>query len=296
MRRGRCSLADGRSPEVVSGSNLPYGIRVVSDRVSIFAVCASLVAVLLWAPAVAAESGRELAQRVYDRPDGRDATTQGRMILVEKGSQPRIRHMYVYRRDSEGGRVESLIRFTSPPDIENTGLLTLDHPGAESDQWIYLPALDRSRRIASSRKGGRFVGSDLYYEDLRDRPVEHDDHRLLGTESIMGAEAQVLESVPVDDSNSVYGKRVSWIHPQTLLPLRVDFFDKAGKLVKRSSVHRIEKIDGYWTVMDSTVTDLASGHQTRLIVDKIAYDRDLPDALFSRAALEDPERERAYRP
>lgn len=218
------------------------------------------------------------------------------MILLEKGSQPRVRDMYVYRRDAGEDAVQSLIRFVSPPDIEGTGLLTLDHPGEETDQWIYLPALDRSRRISSSRKGGRFVGSDLYYEDLRNRPVDQDTHRLLGTETLMGVEAQVLESVPVDPDNSVYGKRVSWIHPQTLLPLRVDFYDKAGEPIKRSVVHRMEKVQGYWTIMDSTMTDLETGHRTRLEVGRIAYDRNLPAELFSREVLEDPARERAYRP
>lgn len=245
----------------------------------------------------AVDAGQALAQKVYDRPDGNDAVSRGVMALIEPGKEPRLRQMFVFRRDAGDGTVDSLIRFSSPPDIENTGLLTLDRVGDETDQWIYLPALDRSRRIASSRKGGQFVGSDLYYEDLRDRPVEKDNHRLIGQDEVNGVACDLLESVPVDPDNSVYGKRVSCIHPQTLIALRVDFYpEKGDEPIKRSEVHRIEKLQDYWTVMDSTMTDLKSGHKTRMSVDKIIYDQSLPAELFSRQALEDPVRERSYRP
>ena len=251
-------------------------------------------------PSIADESavaGRALAQRAYDRPDGNDAASRGVMALLEAGHEPRLRQMFVYRRDAGDGTVDSLIRFTSPADIENTGLLTLDRLGDETDQWIYLPALDRARRIASSRKGGQFVGSDLYYEDLRDRPVDKDEHRLLGQEEVNGVVCDVLESIPVDPDNSAYGKRVSYIHPQTLIALRVDFYPKKGdEPIKRSDVHRIENVQNYWTVMDSTMTDLTSGHKTRMSIDKIIYDQQLPEDLFSRQALEDPARQRPYRP
>ena len=243
-------------------------------------------------------AGLELAQRVYDRTQGDDASTRGTMILEEPGRTPRVRQLYLYRQDAEDGGVRSLVRFTAPADISGTGLLTLDYPDGSSDQWIYLPALDRSRRIPSSRKGGRFVGSDIYYEDLQDRKVEMDRHRLLGEKSISGAPALLLESVPVDPENSTYGRRVSWIHESSLLPLRVDFYapGRDDAPVKRMEVSRLEQVQGYWTVMDSTFTDLGSGHRTRLVVEQVVYDQRLPDALFTSQILEDPERESAFRP
>jgi hypothetical protein len=245
----------------------------------------------------AVQQGRELAQRVYDRPHGKDSSARMVMVLLDKDSERRVRQMYIYRRDQGHGRVQSLIRFVSPADIDGTGLLTIDHSGDETDQWIYLPALDRERRIASSRKGGRFVGSDLYYEDLRDREVAMDHQRLLGKEKVLGVMCDVLESIPVNPDNSAYSKRILWIHPQILIPLRVDYFESGSKKpTKRLLVHRVQKIQGYWTVMDSTMTDLRSGHQTRLKVDAMVYDRNLPDELFSRQLLVDPSREAAFRP
>ncbi len=254
---------------------------------------------MLWLPGETHgdEAGIALATRVYNRPDGNDAASRAHMILSEKSHKPRYRKLYSYRLDKGNGESWTLLRFTEPADIKNTGLLTYNYPGKDNNQWIYLPALDRARRIAASRKGGRFVSSDLYYEDLQKREVDEDHHRILGNGKVGNIPTIVLESTPVDADNSVYSKRVSWVHEKTLMPLRVDYY-KAGnkKPVKRLKATRIKKIQGFWTVVDSTVTDLKSGHQTRMLTKAIVYDQSLPDSLFSRQALSDKSLEENYRP
>lgn len=255
--------------------------------------CAALAAHL----AVADEAGAKLAQRTYDRPDGDDVSSAVTMALTEAGRSPRQRSMIVFRLSGAGGEVSTLIRFTGPADIEGTGLLTLDAADGASNQWIYLPAMQRVRRVDSNRKGGRFVNSDYYYEDLRDRKPKLDEHRVVGRETIAGVDCDILESVPVESTNSVYLRRVSWIDKVSLLPMRVDFFEKEGdKPSKRLVVHKRERIHGYWTIMDSTMADLNEGHETRLTVDRVIYDRGLPQRLFSSKALEDERMERELRP
>lgn len=252
---------------------------------------------LLTAPVMADAAGEQLALRVYDRPNGKDSTSVVNMILTERGHSPRNRQMITYRLDKKGGEVATLIRFTEPADIEGTGLLTLDKADGDSDQWIYLPAMERVRRISSSRKGGSFVNSDYYYEDLRDRKVDQDEHRIIGRENIGGLECDVLESVPTSSGNSVYSKRISWIDPATLMPLRIDFYERrADTPSKRWELLRRGRVQGYWTVLDSAMTDLGSGHQTRLRVEWMRYDRRLPSSLFTSRALEDERVEAEYRP
>lgn len=243
------------------------------------------------------EPGAQLAQRVYDRADGKDSTALTTMTLIESGRSPRVRRLVSYRLKRKAGETAVLSRFIEPADINGTGLLTLDHPSADSDQWIYLPALDRVRRISGSRKGGRFVNSEYYYEDLRDRKPNKDQHHILRREVLNGVTCDVLESIPLDTDSSVYTKRVSWIDPTTLLPLQVDFFEKnPQEPSKRMQVKKTAKIQGYWTILDNTMTDLASGNQTRLTIDKIIYDRRLPAQLFTTQALEDEGVEEEYRP
>lgn len=248
------------------------------------------------AHAQAPADGTTLAQRVYDRPDGTDVATRFTMTLTRAGAAPRQRLAYSFRADAGNGDLQSLLRFAEPADIRDTGLLVRSKADGEVDQWLYLPALDQVRRIAAARRGGRFVGSDLYYEDLQDRRPAQDQHQLLGQETVNGQPTQILQSTPVDAAKSVYSRRVAWIHEPTLLPLRVDFYQSGTQPAKRLTVHKVEQIQGYWTVMDSTMTDLASGNQTRITVDKVSYDQGLPASLFTTQALADASIDNALRP
>ena len=239
----------------------------------------------------------DLAKQVYHRENGEDMSSQVQMVLADKGGAPRTRLLYSYAKDKGESERWTLMRFIEPADIDGTGLLTKDYPGDESDQWLYLPALGRVRVISSSRKGGRFVGSDFFYEDLRDREVEMDLHHLEGTGKIGNIVCDLLVSTPKDPSNSVYSKRVRWIHRKTLVPLRVDFYQKGSqKPVKRMIARKLKRIQGYWTVLDSTMYDLKSGHQTKLAIRTIKYDQGLPDSLFTKQGLSDAIRELRYRP
>lgn len=243
------------------------------------------------------DDGLALARRVHERPDGQDVTSLVTMSLGQEGKPPRVRQMVVFRANGAKGEVSTLIRFTDPADIQGTGLLTLDAADGSTNQWIYLPAMQRVRRVDSNRQGGRFVNSDYYFEDLKDRKPAADNHRIISREKVGSTTCEVLESMPAQPDNSVYLKRLSWIDPRSLLPLRMDFFERqADKPSKRLLVTRIEQIQGYWTVMDSTLTDLESGHQTRLNVDKVVYDRRLPASLFTSRALAEERQERDYRP
>jgi hypothetical protein len=247
-------------------------------------------------PAMADEAS-DLAQRVYDRPNGRDLTTLGRMVLTEQGHSPRIREFVTYRLDKSGGETANLIRFLDPEDIAGTGLLSIDKADGSTDQWLYLPALDRVRRISSERKGGRFVGSDLYFEDLQERKPSKDHHRLLGRQTENGILCDVLESVPLDFNDSVYRKRISWIEPATAIAQRVDYFEKDANTPSKRWLLRSKKRNlGYWTLTDSRMIDLASGHETRVVVDAALYDQKLPAKLFTAQALADESLESEYRP
>ncbi|MHB1213367.1 MAG: outer membrane lipoprotein-sorting protein [Thiobacillus sp.] len=256
-----------------------------------------LLALLFGAAAARADNASDLAQQVYDRPNGRDFTTLGRMVLTEKGRAPRIREIVTYRLDKSGGETANLIRFLDPEDIAGTGLLSIDRADGSTDQWLYLPALDRVRRISSARKGGRFVGSDLYFEDLQARIPSEDRHRLLGRQLENGILCDVLESVPLDPDSSVYRKRISWIDPATAIPQRVDYFEQAGNTPgKRWLLRGKKRNQGYWTLTDSRMIDLESGHETRMVVDVALYDQKLPAKLFTTQTLADESLESEYRP
>ena len=253
----------------------------------------------LWPLALQAQAGdgTALAEALHARPNGRDLTSVSRMALTEKGRQPRVRELVSYRFDRGRGEVVNLVRFTEPKDIAGTGLLSQGKADGSTEQWLYLPELDRVRRISGDRKGGRFVGSDLYFEDLQERKPAQDRHRLLGRETVNGVACEILESIPIDAGNSVYRKRVSWADPQTLLVHRVDYFERDETTVsKRWLLLGTKRIQGYWTVTDSQMSDLNTGHETRMTVQSATYDRKLPARLFTPQALADESIESEFRP
>jgi hypothetical protein len=242
-------------------------------------------------------AGIKLAQQVYDRPTGKDMSSRVIMQLKKKGSKPRQRVLYSYAKDMGGAERWTLMRFVKPEDVSGTGLLTLDHPGDKSDQWLYLPALDRVRRISSSRKGGRFVGSDFYYEDLMDREVGMDHHFLKGNGRIGKTRCNILISTPKKSSSSIYSKRISCIHSRTLIPISVDYYKRGVKKpVKRLRARKIKKVQGIWTVFDSTMYDLRTGHQTKLFTTKVKYNQGIGNRLFSQRSLSDDSSEKRFRP
>jgi outer membrane lipoprotein-sorting protein len=241
-------------------------------------------------------TGEELARAVYERPDGIDMASRGTMTLRGEGSRDRVRETYVYRTEAGDFESRSLIRFTEPANIAGTGLLVHNHGAQETDQWLYLPAAKRVRRVSSENRGGNFVQSDIYYEDLQDRPPTVDEHNLLGTGEYQGAAVYLLESTPRQETESAYSKRVSWIHPETLIALRIDFYQGGDAPVKRMEVQRLEQMQGYWTVMASTLTTLSTGHETIIEIESVVYDLGLPDELFSIRALSDAVFEERFRP
>lgn len=232
-------------------------------------------------------SAQALADAVFARPNGGDEVTVNQMQLLRPdGSLQRERSFVSYRRDIDALDSQVLLRFESPANIRNTGLLI---DSSADSVWLYLPALDKVRRISSRQQGGRFVQSQVYYEDLKIRQPQEDHHRLLEAGNYRGVTTQVLESMPKSASSSAYTKRVSWIHPELLVPLRVDFYEGGTEPSKRLEVVRMDEIQGYWTVTESLMTDLERGDSTRISVNSISYDTGLPGSLFTTSALASPE-------
>lgn len=280
-----------KRPEALCRSAIPQLTTLRRRQVCVLGLSA------LAGAAVASDEAARLAQQVHERPAGRDVAIASRMELLDKSGSKRVRELVSFRLERGKNDYANLVRFLNPPDIAGVGLLSLDKADGTNEQWLYLPELDRVRRIAGDRKGGRFVGSDLYYEDLQTRQPASDTHRLLGREVVMGVPCELLESTPVDAANSVYRKRVAWVDAATATVMRVDYFERSESTVsKRWTMLARKEVQGYMTVMDSKTVDLATGHETRLRSDAVRYDRKLPARLFTPQALADESLEARYRP
>lgn len=232
-----------------------------------------------------APSGQELARMVHDRYVGDDMASRQTMELVPTSGEKRVRELTVTGADRQGLR-KSIIRFTSPADIEGTGFLALETEQDETEQFLYLPALKRTRRIVAGQKSRSFVNTDFTYEDMERRPVENSEHLISGEEALGGVSCWILESRPKPDSESQYSMVRAWVAKDMLLTLRVDFFTDGQDPIKRYTVLQVENIQDIWTETKVVMEDLNSGHKTVLETRDVKYNSNIPDSAFSQQALE----------
>ena len=230
-------------------------------------------------------SGFEIANKVFHRKLGRDSRANMMMILRNKKGKERVRTFEALTLD-DGATRYSLIRFLSPKDIRGTTFLNISHDDGDSEQYLYLPALRRARRIAGSFKKRRFVNSDYTYEDLERRSPQKDVHKIIGEGIYLDKSCWILESVPKEDSRSQYSKLIQWITKDAYVPVKIDLYNKKGELAKEFIVHQIKLINNIWTVMDATMKDLLKKRETQVRVNQIEYNVGLSKNSFKVKALD----------
>ncbi len=248
--------------------------------------------IALWlflpAPLINAEttlSGRDLAQQVFDRNRGDNSASDAIMVLVDKNGHKRtrtFRNLRMLKNDLE----TQLIRFTSPADIEGTAFLTVEKPGWETDQFLFLPALRRTRRIVSSQKSSRFVNSDFTYEDMERHRVDDYTYTITGSVTTAGVDCYILETTPKPATVSQYAKTIGHIAKATLVPLYGEYFDAKGTKIKQYKVLNLEIIQKIWTESTVLMEDLKKNHQTYIKIQHIEYNTDIDPSQLSRQALE----------
>ncbi|MGZ3448925.1 MAG: outer membrane lipoprotein-sorting protein [Polyangiales bacterium] len=183
----------------------------------------------------------------------------------------------------QDGLLRTVVRFKSPAKIAGTAFLLLQRKGAPDEQWIYLPAYKKARRITSKERGAAFAGSDFTYADLERRALDDATYKKLPEETIGKDACAVVEATPKD---GVYGKVVGWLRKTDDVPLRTQFFGEDGKLAKTLFTKKIKPIDGKPIVVESRMEKAGSKHATDLRVDDVTFKTDVPDSFFTVGALE----------
>lgn len=229
-------------------------------------------------------TGEQVMRRVKERDDGEEMVADTTMKLINKRGQVRVRKVRMFRKDYRDG-VKKIIFFLEPADVRGTAFLSWDPIEGEGAQWIYIPALKKVRRIASSRRGDYFMGTDFTYEDLGEWRVEDFQHKLIGEEEIDGHGCYVVESVPKERGRSVYGRKVVWVRKDIWMIVRADFHDKSGRFIKRMTVPRVERVDGIWTAMELRMDNDKKGHKTIILIEDVKYNTGILDDMFTRRAM-----------
>jgi hypothetical protein len=237
--------------------------------------------------------GKDILTRANERDAGKNAQQTIRMKLIEKDGSTRERVTRGIGK-SFGDDRRFLLFFLEPSNVKGTALLTYDYGDAEKndDQWLYLPAMRKTRRISGGERGGSFLGTDFTFEDIKNQSrgsLADRTWKTVGKEDVDGHPCYAIEGVantPELGKELGYSKLKTYIDVEMLLMRQTDFWDASGALFKTVSIRDFQQIDGIWTACTLEAKNLKTGHSTVFTVTDVQYNTDLSDDLFSVQTLE----------
>lgn len=213
-----------------------------------------------------AEKGLAIAREADRREDGfGDYQADMTMILKNRQGQESRRQIRIRALEVSDDGNRSLLIFDTPKDVKGTALLTFTHKAGDDDQWLYLPALKRVKRISSSNKSGSFMGSEFAYEDIASQEVEKYTYKWLRDEVYDGRQCFVLERVPLDLKNSGYTRQISWLDKEEYRVFKVEYYDRKNALLKTLIISGHRKyLDRYWYPAAMEMVNHQNGKSTSL--------------------------------
>ncbi len=233
-----------------------YRLNITSALLSL---CIAMPAWTAHAADDAEAKGMEIAAEADKRDRGfGDFKVKLQMILRNKHGQQSTRNMHNITREQEGDGDKTLIVFDNPRDVKGTAFLSHTHKLNDDDQWLYLPALKRVKRISSSNKSGPFMGSEFAYEDIASQELEKYTYRYIGNETLDGVGYYKIERFPTNPKSG-YARQVVWFDTAEYRPWKIDFYDRKNELLKTLTYQGYQQyLNKYWR---ADVMDMVN-HQT----------------------------------
>jgi len=213
-----------------------------------------------------------------------DAITQVTLILVSKRGSKRKRKIEIRSAEIDK-KNKTLVRFHAPADVAGTGFLRLDLEGDDEEQYLWLPALGKVKRITGNQRNQRFMGTDLTYADLENRNLKDANLKRFPDAKVKAWDVYVVEAIPKPNNDGEYGKTVSWIHKESFVPVKVEFYDKKLKLLKTLQVDDLKKKEGNWVAMKSKIENVQKKTKTLMVINKIKFNMKLKSSEFTQRAL-----------
>jgi len=246
---------------------------------------------LLLSTAVLAETPEEKGFEIALEADRRDAgfkdyTVNMTMELRNRHGQKSIREIRSKTLEVSGDGDKSLSIFDNPRDVKGTAFLTYTHKSGDDDQWLYLPALKRVKRISSRNKSGSFMGSEFSYEDIASQEVEKYTYKWIRDEVLEGRDCFVVELYPVDRKNSGYSRQATWIDKEEYRVWKVEYYDRKESLLKTLTVDGYNKYrDRFWRAGSMHMVNHQKGKSTLLKFVDYRFATGLRDEDFSKNSL-----------
>ena len=234
----------------------------------------------------AEEKGLNIAREANQRDLGwQDNQSVMRMVLRNRQGAESIRQIRSRALEVTGDGDKTLIVFESPLDVKGTSFLTHSHARQADDQWLFLPALRRVKRIGSANKSGPFMGSEFAYEDISSQELDKYTYKYIRDEKIDGRDTFVTEQYPQYE-HSGYTRQVVWIDKQMYQPLKTEFYDRKNTLLKTLTFHDYKQYLGkYWRAHRLEMLNQQTGKSTTLTFSEFKFKNGFSNRDFDHNSL-----------
>lgn len=256
----------------------------------LLAVIFALFGVFLGAHSALAISAEDVVKKSQEAflYAGKDFSARVKMKLTSKSGGEREREMTMLRMNVPGGADQLYyMYFHKPADVKKMAFLVKKYPKKDDDRWLFIPAINMTRRIAAQDKRSSFVGSDFTYEDISGRDADDDRHEHVREEKVGNRDALVVKSTP-KGTDTDYGYKLSWIDKSNFLLLKEEYYDKRTALYRVFTAVEIKDISGHPTVVKRAMKNLETGHSTEVEFSEVAYDSRMDESIFTERYLKQP--------
>ncbi len=261
---------------------------------------AAAISLTLLGASAFAEDAHAIAKKMLDLnvPEYSSATLV--LDIVEKNGKSERRVLKEYG-GGDNGLKNVVFVFVSPASVKDTRVLQSEKKNKDDDKWVYLPSLRTTRRLGTGERSKSFVGTELTYNDMSTRKINDDTHSMISeNESVTVKSGEYgtvtyntwkIKETPVKAKARAveYAYRQLNIDKETYLPVKIQTFDRSGKLLKTMVIEKIEKTSGikgvYWLRRSVNVVNEVTGRQTHVKVQDYQFDKKISSSYFTQQFL-----------
>jgi outer membrane lipoprotein-sorting protein len=233
-----------------------------------------------------APSARAIMEGVYSQDTSKDVTLKASFTIFDKQGHS-AKKVFTLQRLGGPGESKTLVMFSAPAEIAGVKLLSISQKGAPEKQYMYIPAQQRVRSVATQERTAKFLGTDFTFEDIGERVLDDFSYKLLGdAEVVDGHKTYKIEATPVDPSKSQYKYIYFWVDQDAPVIVYAEFYDAQGQKVRVMHATDIKREKGVWGTRNTEMDTVADGTKTVLRIDEAKFNTNPDPKLFTPDGLQ----------
>ncbi len=234
-------------------------------------------------------TGFQIMEKALNKSSWQDMSGEVTLILSNARGERRTRKIDMFSRKRTAEESDMLMRFKAPADVKGTAFLIIEKKDKDDERYLYLPAMRRVKRIASSGKGGNFMSSDFTYYDIGKPKLRDWTYKKLADEKIGKWDCYKLECLPADENiikDTGYGKIIRWIRKDILMTVKSEYYDRVLRKWKTLQVPGMETIEGVWFQTDMKMNDVQNNHASEMRFTNLKVNQNIPAKFFTQRFLQ----------